>query len=176
MLEKLIEWKKIHFPNYKEMYNDQNEKIDQMTAGFERKKAELKNIISDQKKENMILKNELDDKSVLIDTLEEKISTIEKEKNILNKNYNTTLKKLNENVIQLKKDKRILSSSKGGLMKKVRILETIKKELLNENKEIKSLIQSIVKESGRKLTPPTIQELKNYKLFGNREGIKKCQK
>ena len=83
----------------------------------------------------------------------------------MNKYQDVTLK-LQDVVLE----KRKLASSKGGLNSKIRHQELKIKKYEIENKEIKKLLQKIIQESKRKLTPATRKELENYNLFGNRKG------
>ena len=151
---------------YKELWENQNSEIDRMTV---RHTYEIKR----KNKEIDMLKERTIDLKKIIDKNEEIFETYknEQKKNylILEKKYTSALE-----ILQKTKDKRRkLASAKGGFTRKINDLTKENVKLESENKELKTLLQKVIKESGRKLTPPTLQELKNYNLFGNRKGLKK---
>lgn len=163
----------IKFTKYKGLWEQQNMEMDLMRCSHAREIKRLKGII-DQKNTEINTLNEknqnLIEKSKNIEEKYQKHKTKSKEQylDLMNKYQDSTLK-----VQDLITEKRKLSSSKGGLNTKVRYQDKRINQLECENANIKKLIQQVVKESGRKLTPPTIQELRNYNLYGNKKGKRK---
>ncbi len=162
----LFESLSIKFTRYKGLWEQQNKEIDLMTCSHNKETKRLKGII--------------EQKNLEINTLNEKNQKlIEESKNIENKyqKYKTKTKEQYLDLMNKYQDsiveKRKLSSSKGGLNTKVRNQDRVIDKITEENKQIKDLLQKVVKESNRKLTPPTIQELKNYNLYGNKKGKRK---
>ena len=163
----------IKFTRYKGLWEQQNMEIDLMRCSHNKEVKKLKKLI--ESKDLMI-----NSKNIQIDKLKDektkfnesyqkyKQKSKEQYLDLMNKYQDSTLK-----VQDLIAEKRKLSSSKGGLNTKVRYQDKRINQLENENANIKKLIQQVVKESGRKLTPPTIQELRNYNLYGNKKGKRK---
>ena len=173
MFERIKEWWDEHFPNYRAEWEQQNRELDIMRCSHGKETTSLKNKIKAKQ-------TDIDNLTIQVNNLKEELSktkesfakhkTKSKEQylDLMNKYQDATLK-----VQDLITEKRKLSSSKGGLNTKVRYQDKKIKQLETENNAFKSLIQKVVKESGRKLTPPTIQELRNYNLYGNRKGRRK---
>lgn len=156
----------IKFTRYKGLWEQQNKEIDLMRCSHSKEVQRFKKLI--ESKDLMI-----NSKNIQIDKLNEsykkyKQKSKEQYLDLMNKYQDSTLK-----VQDLITEKRKLSSSKGGLNKKLRYQDKRINQLENENVNIKKLLQQVVKESGRKLTPPTIQELRNYNLYGNKKGKRK---
>lgn len=169
----LFESLSIKFTRYKGLWEQQNKEIDLMTCSHNKETKRLKGIIEQKNLEINTLneKNQkLIEESKNIENKYQKYKTKTKEQylDLMNKYQDSTLK-----VQDLIVEKRKLSSSKGGLNTKVRNQDRVIDKITEENKQIKDLLQKVVKESNRKLTPPTIQELKNYNLYGNKKGKRK---
>lgn len=145
----------IKFTRYRKLWEEQNIEIDKMRCMHYKETTKLNNAISKKDKE--------------IEKLNSELNTNKKEYlDLMNQYQDITLK--NQNLID---EKRKLSSSKGGLNSSVRFRDRKISKLEKENQELKNLIQRVVKESKHKLTAPTIQELRNYKLYGNKKGKRK---
>lgn len=173
MLERIKEWWNEHFPDYRVEWEKQNLELDIMRCSYDKEVTSLKNKIKAKQTDidNLTIQvNNLKDELSKVRENYHKYKTKSKEQylDLMNKYQDATLK-----VQVLITEKRKLSSSKGGLNTKVRYQDKKIKQLETENNAFKSLIQKVVKESGRKLTPPTIQELRNYNLYGNRKGRRK---
>lgn len=172
MKEKLAEFVKKHFINYKKLYIKQNEEIDKIQSDYEKRKRNLEKEL-DKKVEHIdfLNKNLIEEKQTSL-TYKDKYEKLYIQfKDVSNQRTKEFIKFTNK-INELKKSKRILASSNGGLHTKILAQQKIINNYEKENQNIKNLLQKVVKESGRKLTPPTIQELNNYNLFGNKGGIK----
>ena len=91
--------------------------------------------------------------------------------NKTNEEYSASVEKIANQVITSYNDRlKELGTSKGGLTKSANKLAAEKMELKNENTNLRNLIKRMQYENSRKLTPPTIQELENYKLYRNKKG------
>lgn len=172
MKEKLAEFCKQHFVNYKKLYIKQNEEIDKMISQHVKTVNSLNKKLLERKDQIELLNCEiLDQKHHNLD-LKDKMETLEKQFKDSNNQHVKDFINFNNKIAELKKAKRLLASSNGGLHTKILAQQKIINNYEKENQNIKNLLQNVVKESGRKLTPPTIQELNNYNLFGNKGGIK----
>lgn len=163
----------IKFTRYKGLWEQQNKEIDLMRCSHNKEIQRLKKLVESKdlmiNSKNIQIDNLKDEKSKINENYQKyKQKTKEQYLDLMNKYQDSTLK-----VQDLIAEKRKLSSSKGGLNTKVRYQDKRIKQLETENASIKKLIQQVVKESGRKLTPPTIQELRNYNLYGNKKGKRK---
>lgn len=163
----------IKFTRYKGLWEQQNKEIDLMRCSHNKEIQRLKKLVESKdlmiNSKNIQIDNLKDEKSKLNENYQKyKQKTKEQYLDLMNKYQDSTLK-----VQDLIAEKRKLSSSKGGLNTKVRYQDKRIKQLEIENASIKKLIQQVVKECGRKLTPPTIQELRNYNLYGNKKGKRK---
>lgn len=172
-IDLLTESLSIKFTRYKGLWEQQNKEMDLMRCYHNHETKRLRGIIEQKEKEinTLNLKNQnLIEESKNIKESYQKYKQKSKEQylDLMNKYQDSTLK-----VQDLITEKRKLSSSKGGLNTKVRYQDKRINQLENENVNIKKLLQQVVKESGRKLTPPTIQELRNYNLYGNKKGKRK---
>lgn len=184
MFKTLIDWLKLKFglireflgiklTRYKGLWEQQNIAIDQMRCSHNRETKRLKGVIEQKESEINILnlKNQnLIDESKNAKGKYHKLKYKLKITKLRSQRGYITLKR---NYEKLAKEKRKLTSSKGGLNSKITNRDKKIKKLEIENKEIKKLLQQVVKESKNKLTPPTLKELKNYDLFRNRKGIRK---
>lgn len=163
----------IYFTNYKGLWENQNIQMDAMRCQYGKETRHLNSQINE-------LKRESSEKDLKIEKLENELKQakeeikIQKSKSkeryldLMNKYQDATLKC--ETLIE---DKRKLASSKGGLNSKIKNRDKKITKLDKENKDIKALLQKVVKESKNRLTPPTRKELENYDLFGNRKGKRK---
>ena len=163
----------IKFTGYKGLWEQQNKEIDLMRCSHNKEIQRLKKLVESKdlmiNSKNIQIDNLKDEKSKINENYQKyKQKTKEQYLDLMNKYQDSTLK-----AQDLIAEKRKLSSSKGGLNTKVRYQDKRIKQLETENASIKKLIQQVVKESGRKLTPPTIQELRNYNLYGNKKGKRK---
>ena len=163
----------IKFTRYKGLWEQQNKEIDLMRCSHNKEIQRLKKLVESKdlmiNSKNIQIDNLKDEKSKINENYQKyKQKTKEQYLDLMNKYQDSTLK-----VQDLIAEKRKLSSSKGGLNTKVRYQDKRIKQLETENASIKKLIQQVVKESGRKLTPPTIQELRNYNLYGDKKGKRK---
>lgn len=179
MFEKFFQGMEISFENfiavvtgssYKKEWEQQNIELDHMSVMRNKEKARYENTIKTKnaditqlqlKQEN--LKNELSKSK----------EKYQKYKTMKDKEYLDLMNKYQDVTLKLQDvalEKRKLASSKGGLNSKIRHQELKIKKYETENKEIKKLLQKIIQESKRKLTPATRKELENYNLFGNRKG------
>lgn len=163
----------IKFTRYKGLWEQQNREIDTMRCSHSKEVKRLQGLV--ESKDLMI-----NSKNIQIDNLKSELSkTKEKHSKYVSKSKEQYLDLMNKyqdatlKVQDLIIEKRKLSSSKGGLNTKVRHQDKVINQLENENASIKKLLQQVVKECGRKLTPPTIKELRNYNLYGNRKGKRK---
>lgn len=163
----------IKFTSYKGLWEQQNIIIDQMRCSSNREAKRLKGIIKQKDSEinTLNLKNQ--------NLIEESKNTKGKYQKLKYK-YKISKLRSNRGYIALKdkyekilKEKKFLASSKGGLNSKITNRDKKIKKLETENEEIKILLQRVIKESKNKITPPTLKELENYNLFGNRKGRRK---
>jgi len=163
----------IKFTSYKGLWEQQNIIIDEMQCSNNREAKRLKGIIEQKDSEinTLNLKNQ---------NLIEEYKNTKGKYHKLNYKYKISRLRSQRGYIILKKryeelvkEKRKLASSKGGLNSKITNRDKKIKKLEIENKEIKVLLQKVIKESKNKLTPPTLIELKNYDLFGNKRGRRK---
>lgn len=163
----------IKFTNYRGLWEQQNREIDSMRCSHNHETKRLESIIEQEDTEinNLKAKNQnlIDDVKNIKDKFH-KYKTKSKEDylDLMNKYQDSTLK-----VQDLINQKRILASSKGGLNSKIKYQDKKIKKLEKENGDIKILLQKLVKDKGRNISPPTRKELENYNLFGNRKGIRK---
>jgi len=125
----------------------------------------LQEDIDTQSKENQ----SLSDKNKIL------IGSIEQLKNEI-KDLSKVNAELLESKTKIETELKKIQFSNGGFKGSNKNLIKKNEQLEKENTNIKRLLQKVVRESGRKLTPPTIQELKNYDLFRNRKGKKKNEK
>ncbi len=152
----------IKFTRYRKLWEEQNIEIDKMRCMHYKETTKLNNKITE-------LNNTVSQKDKDIEKVKCELNTKTKEYlDLMNQYQDITFK--NQNLID---EKRKLSSSKGGLNSSVRFRDRKISKLEKENQDLKNLIQRVVKESKHKLTAPTIQELRNYKLYGNKKGKRK---
>lgn len=163
----------IKFTRYKGLWEQQNRELDTMRCQNNKDKKRYEAIIINKNQEINCLDEKLEKVSSELNDTKKKLSEYKnkskKEYLDLMNQYQDTLIK-NQNLID---EKRKLSSSKGGLNSSIRFRDKKISKLEKENKDLKNLIQQIVKESKQRFTAPTIQELRNYKLYGNRKGKRK---
>lgn len=169
----IVETLSIKFTRYKRLLEQQNQEIDLMICKHNHEIKGLEDIIEQKnlaldtlntQNQNLIEKS----KSIEENYQDYKAKSKERYLELMNKYQDSVLK-----VQDLIAEKKNLSSSKGGLNTKIRFQDKKINQLETENNALKNLIQRVVKECGRKLTPPTIQELRNYNLYGNRKGRRK---
>lgn len=175
MKEKLAEFVKKHFVNYKKLYIKQNEEIDKMRSDYEKRKRNLEKEI-DEKVEHIDFLNKslIEEKQTSL-TYKDKYEKLYIQFKEVSNQHTKEFIKFTKTIDSIKKAKRKIASSNGGLHTKILAQQKIINNFEKENQDIKNLLQKVVKESGRKLTPPTIQELNNYNLFGNKGGIKNAK-
>lgn len=167
------EWLSIKFTNYRILWYEQNKQMDSMRCEHNKETKKLNLIIEKKDKEIKILyEKNLQIKSEL-DNTKKKFSKYKEENqkkylDLMNQYQDTTIK--NQNLIEAK---RKLTSSKGGLNSSIKFRDKKITQLEQENQDIKNLLQKVIKESKCKLTPPTIKELRNYNLYGNKKGKRK---
>lgn len=167
------EWLSIKFTNYRKLWYEQNKQMDLMRCENAKEKDKLNSTIIEKDSQIEKLTNEkkeVEDElnNTINEFLEYKSNQQKKYLDLMNQYQDTTFK--NQNLID---EKRKLSSSKGGLNSSIKFRDKKIIKLEKENQEIKNLLQNVIKESKSKLTPPTIKELKNYNLYGNKKGKRK---
>lgn len=130
-------------------------------------------------KNTQSLQNDIDTQSKKNQSLNDKnkelVGSIEQLKNKI-KDLSKVNAELLDSKASVENKLKNIQFSNGGLKGSNTNLIKKNEQLEKENANIKKLLQKVVRESGRKLTPPTIQELKNYDLFRNRKGKKKNEK
>ena len=163
----------IRFTKYKGLWEQQNREIDLMRCSHGKEVKRLKGIIDIRDNEIKDLKTKVEASETQVSDTKKELSKLraksKKEYLDLMDKYQDTLIK-NQNLID---EKRKLSSSKGGLNSSIKFRDKKINKLEKENKDLKNLLQQVVKETKHRFTAPTIQELKNYKLYGNKKGRRK---
>lgn len=160
----------IHFENfierrinesYKSAWESQNHAIIRTKMNHEKEIKKYDNNISNCERKIKILKR-------IPKSLAIRIRQLKKENTALAKNnekLSTCINNLNEEIKYL----RFLNV---GANSRIQDLKKENQKLKDERKRMNDFIQRIVKECNHKLTPATLQELKNYDLYGSRKGRK----
>ena len=173
------------FKSYRGLWEKQNQEMDLMTLNHNKQLEENKEKIKELENNLNVAKETIKEKNEDIASLKRTIGLFEElsstNRKIMNdfaleckkifENNSNEFVKLSENIYSDYKEKvKELATSRGGLQTQVNKLAKRKEELINENRNLRSFITRIAYESKRELTPPTMKELENYKLFGNKKG------
>ena len=164
--------------SYRGLWEKQNIELDELTKKCQDLEDSKNKEIEDLKKELYNAKLINATKNDAISELKKSISLINQSMDIFvekinktNEEYSASVEKIANQVITSYNDRlKELGTSKGGLTKSANKLAAEKMELKNENTNLRNLIKRMQYENSRKLTPPTIQELENYKLYRNKKG------
>ena len=167
--------------SYRGLWEKQNIELDELTLKYNKLEEAKNKEIDNLKRELNLVKQTLDSKSKIV--LEQKRAMdlvkgykdfYEKKLEKITNDYVISCEKLVKEIADGYNDRlKSLGTSKGGLTKQVNKLTLKFNDLKNENDNLRQLIKRMQYEKNIKLTSPTIEELTNYKLFGNKKGKRK---
>ncbi|MCX4365078.1 MAG: hypothetical protein OSJ70_04835 [Bacilli bacterium] len=147
--------------SYKSAWESQNHAADVTKKNHEKETNNLKTKVSDIERKIKILKRIPKYLATRIRQLKKANATLAKS----NEGLSTCINNLNEEI-------KTLRWLNVGANLSIRDLKNKNQNLEEERKKMNDFIQRIVKECNHKLTPATLQEMRNYDLYGSRKGRK----